>query len=167
MDEIVYADSQLRSLNCFVINSLAAARVGAQQLDEKQEPLRDLWARCVECLQAFQLDFVSTNWVKFRGDRACSSEWLRDGKWKPFQRHLQGEWLLLSPAQIRKISLERCPAPTSALLTQRWTNSRPQTFLVRCRKSSSLSCGDPIGYCSIDAMFFDTLRGARVISVPG
>jgi len=84
----------------------------------------DLWdqdflARSVECLKAFQLDFVFTNWLKLRNDRAYSSEWLRDGKWKPFQTHRQGEWSLLNPAQIRKMFLERCPAPSSALLIRR------------------------------------------------
>jgi len=84
----------------------------------------DLWdedflARSVECLEAFQLDLVFTNWVKLRGDQSYSSEWLRDGKWRPYQTHRQGEWSLLNPAQVRKLFLEICPAPSSSVLIRR------------------------------------------------
>jgi glycosyltransferase involved in cell wall biosynthesis len=84
----------------------------------------DLWdedflARSVECLEDFRLDFVFTNWEKLRGDESHPSEWLRDGKWRPYQTRRQGEWSLLDPAQIRKLFLEICPAPSSSLLIRR------------------------------------------------
>lgn len=84
----------------------------------------DLWdeeflARSVECLERFHLDFVFTNWVKVRDDGPCSSEWLRDGKWKPFQTNRQGEWFLLNPLQNRKLFLKICPAPSSSLVIRR------------------------------------------------
>jgi glycosyltransferase involved in cell wall biosynthesis len=84
----------------------------------------DLWeedflSRSVECLESLNLDFVFTNWVKLRGDQTHISEWLRDGKWKPYQAHRQGEWSLLDSAQIRKLFLEICPAPSSSLLLRR------------------------------------------------
>jgi glycosyltransferase involved in cell wall biosynthesis len=84
----------------------------------------DLWdedflTRSVECLEAFQLDFVFTNWVKVRGEELTESEWLRDGRWKPYQTHREGEWSLLMPAQVRKLFLEICPAPSSSILIRR------------------------------------------------
>jgi glycosyltransferase involved in cell wall biosynthesis len=84
----------------------------------------DLWdedflTRSVECLEAFQLDFVFTNWVKVRGEELTESEWLRDGRWKPYQTHREGEWSLLKPAQVRKLFLEICPAPSSSILIRR------------------------------------------------
>lgn len=84
----------------------------------------DLWdndflARSVECLEKFQLDFVFTNWVKVKGDESHSSEWLRDGKWKPYQTNCQGEWSLLGPLQLRELFLRICPAPSSSLLIKR------------------------------------------------
>ncbi|MFL6228121.1 MAG: glycosyltransferase family 2 protein [Pyrinomonadaceae bacterium] len=84
----------------------------------------DLWdddflARSVECLETFELDFVFTNWVKMRGGLAHESEWLRDGKWRSYQTDRRGEWLFLTAAQIRKLFLELCPAPSSSLLVRR------------------------------------------------
>ena len=84
----------------------------------------DLWdadflSRSVECLEEFALDFVFTNWVKVRGDQTLPSEWLRDGKWKPYRTDRRGEWWLLTPRQVRKLFLERCSAPSSSLLLRR------------------------------------------------
>ncbi|MFL6333098.1 MAG: glycosyltransferase family 2 protein [Pyrinomonadaceae bacterium] len=86
----------------------------------------DLWdadflSRSVECLEEFQLDFVYTNWVKVRGEQILPSEWLRDGKWRPYRTDRRGEWCLLTPPQVRKLFLERCPAPSSSLLLRRNT----------------------------------------------
>lgn len=84
----------------------------------------DLWdadflSRSVECLEEFRLDFVFTNWVKVRGGQTLPSEWLRDGKWRPYQTDGRGEWWLLTPSQVRKLFLERCPSPSSSLLLRR------------------------------------------------
>lgn len=84
----------------------------------------DLWdedflSRSVNCLETFRLDFVFTNWVKMRGALLSDSEWLRDGKWKAYQTHREGEWSLLTPAQVRELFLEICPAPSSSLLIRR------------------------------------------------
>jgi glycosyltransferase involved in cell wall biosynthesis len=84
----------------------------------------DLWdadflSRSVECLEEFRLDFVFTNWLKVRGGQTLPSEWLRDGKWRPYRTDRRGEWWLLTPPQVRKLFLERCPAPSSSLLLRR------------------------------------------------
>jgi hypothetical protein len=84
----------------------------------------DLWdadflSRSVECLEEFRLDFVFTNWVKVRGDRTLPSEWLRDGKWGEYRTDVRGEWWLLTPPQVRRLFLERCPSPSSSLLLRR------------------------------------------------
>ncbi|MCA1631242.1 MAG: glycosyltransferase [Acidobacteria bacterium] len=84
----------------------------------------DLWdedflARSVECLEAFGLDFVFTNWVKVRGGETQVSEWLRDGKWRSYMTDRRGEWSLLTPPQVRKLFLALCPAPSSSLLLRR------------------------------------------------
>jgi len=84
----------------------------------------DLWdedflARSVECLEAFNLDFVFTNWTKVRGQQSHPSEWLRDGQWRAYQTHCQGEWFILTPAEVRKLFLKICPAPSSSLVIRR------------------------------------------------
>lgn len=84
----------------------------------------DLWdedflSRSVECLEAFDLDFVFTNWVKMRGALLSESEWLRDGKWRAYQTRREGEWSLLTSAQVRELFLDICPAPSSSLLIRR------------------------------------------------
>jgi glycosyltransferase involved in cell wall biosynthesis len=84
----------------------------------------DLWdedflARSVECLESFGLDFVFTNWAKMGGGQTQISEWLRDGKWRSYQRDRRGEWSLLTPAEVRKLFLALCPAPSSSLLVRR------------------------------------------------
>ncbi len=84
----------------------------------------DLWdadflSRSVECLEEFRLDFVFTNWLKVRDGRTLSSEWLSGGKWRPYRTDGRGEWWLLAPPQVRRLFLERCPAPSSSLLLRR------------------------------------------------
>lgn len=84
----------------------------------------DLWdedflARGVECLRDFGLDFAFANWTRVRGERTHPSEWLRDGKWKNYRRRREGEWYLLEPAEVRRLFLEICPAPSSSLLVRR------------------------------------------------
>lgn len=84
----------------------------------------DLWdedflAQSVQCLEAFQLDFVFTNWVKMRGEQVSPSEWLRAGKWSSYQTKCEGEWSILDHAQVRKLFLEICPAPSSSLVIRR------------------------------------------------
>jgi glycosyltransferase involved in cell wall biosynthesis len=84
----------------------------------------DLWdadflARSVECLETHQLDFVFTNWTKVRGNQSQPSEWLRDGKWRKYQTRRHGEWSLLDAAEVRKLFLKICPAPSSSLLVRR------------------------------------------------
>jgi glycosyltransferase involved in cell wall biosynthesis len=83
----------------------------------------DLWdgdflARSVGCLETHGLDFVFTNWVKVCGAEERQSEWLRDGKWKKFQRDVRGEWSLLEPAEVRELFLDICPSPSSSLVVR-------------------------------------------------
>ncbi len=84
----------------------------------------DLWendflAQSVNCLEAFQLDFVFTNWEKVLQNRLYPSEWLRDGKWKRYRTNCQGEWFILTTEQVKKLFLDICPAPSSSILVRR------------------------------------------------
>ena len=84
----------------------------------------DLWdedflARSVECLEAFRLDFVFTNWMRLKGAEARPSDWVRAGMWRRYQTDRRGEWSLLNPGQVRRLFLETCPAPSSSLLLRR------------------------------------------------
>jgi glycosyltransferase involved in cell wall biosynthesis len=84
----------------------------------------DLWNRdflvsSVECLETHQLDFVFTNWTKVRGSQSLPSEWLRDGKWRKYQTRRHAEWSLLDAAEVRKLFLKICPAPSSSVLIRR------------------------------------------------
>lgn len=84
----------------------------------------DLWdedflARSVECLEAFRLDFVFTNWVKLKGGEPRPSDWLRNNRWRRYQTDLRGEWSVLTPGQVRRLFLGICPAPSSSLVVRR------------------------------------------------
>lgn len=79
----------------------------------------DFLARGVECLEAHRLDFAFTNWVKARGGRSHPSEWLRDGKWRPYRSRRRGDWFILEPAEVRRLFLDICPAPSSSLVVRR------------------------------------------------
>ena len=84
----------------------------------------DLWdedflARGVEAIKAHGLDFVFANWTKMRGAEQFPSEWLRDGSWKPFVKRREDEWHLLGPAEVRRLFLDICPAPSSSLVVRR------------------------------------------------
>lgn len=84
----------------------------------------DLWERdflteSVGCLERLKLDFVFTNWNRVRSERVFPSEWLARGKWKPYRTDPRGEWFLLTPAQVKKMFLDICPAPSSSLVVRR------------------------------------------------
>ena len=84
----------------------------------------DLWdedflARGVEALEAFGLDFAFANWTKVRGAETLPSEWLRDGRWRDYRRRREGDWFLLGPAEVRRLFLAQCPAPSSSLVVRR------------------------------------------------
>jgi glycosyltransferase involved in cell wall biosynthesis len=84
----------------------------------------DLWesdflTRSVSCLEAFNLDFVFTNWEKVRQGDLYPSEWLRHGKWKRYRTNCHGEWSLLNPTEVKKLFIDICPAPSSSLLVRR------------------------------------------------
>lgn len=84
----------------------------------------DLWdedflATSIECLEAHNLDFVFTDWRKVIDGQLQPSEWLRDGKWKRYRAQREGDWFVLNPADVRKLFLERNPAPSSSLVARR------------------------------------------------
>ncbi|HEX8282925.1 MAG TPA: glycosyltransferase family 2 protein [Pyrinomonadaceae bacterium] len=84
----------------------------------------DLWdedflARGVGALEVFGLDFCFANWTKVRGAETFQSEWLRDGKWRPYLKRREGDWHLLDHVEVRRLFLEICPAPSSSLVVRR------------------------------------------------
>jgi len=84
----------------------------------------DLWdedflERSVRALEEFNLDLAFSNWRKVREGLSHPSEWLRDGKWKRYQRQPRDDWYLLTPAEVRRLFLEICPAPSSSLVLRR------------------------------------------------
>ena len=85
----------------------------------------DLWdedflAQSIACIEARNLDFVFINWTKvMHGSHLQSSEWLRDCKWKRYSARRDGDWFMLNPEDVRKLFLERNPAPSSSLVIRR------------------------------------------------
>ncbi len=84
----------------------------------------DLWdedfvATSIECIEAHNLDFVFTNWRKVIDGQLQPSEWLRHGKWKRYSAQPDGDWFMLNPERVRKLFLERNPAPPSSLVVRR------------------------------------------------
>ena len=84
----------------------------------------DLWnedflEKSIGCLEAFGLDFVFSDWITIRNGKPYASEWRRRRKWRPYVRHPQGEWFLLTPADVRSLFLDICPAPSSSLVIRR------------------------------------------------
>ena len=85
----------------------------------------DLWdddflATSINCLETRNLDFVFTDWIKvIDGGQLQPSEWLRDGKWKRYSTHRDGEWFMLTAEDVRKLFLKHNPAPSSSLVLRR------------------------------------------------
>ncbi|MFN2531856.1 MAG: glycosyltransferase family 2 protein [Pyrinomonadaceae bacterium] len=85
----------------------------------------DLWdedflSTSIGCIEARNLDFVFINWTKvMHGSELQSSEWLRGRKWKRYSAQRHGDWFFLNPEDVRKLFLERNPAPSSSLVIRR------------------------------------------------
>ncbi|HEX8115716.1 MAG TPA: glycosyltransferase family 2 protein [Pyrinomonadaceae bacterium] len=73
----------------------------------------------VGALETFGLDFAFVNWLKLLGAEEQPSEWLRAGKWRGYTGRREGEWFLLEAAEVRRLFLELCPAPSSSLVVRR------------------------------------------------
>lgn len=84
----------------------------------------DVWdknflAVAVAALEQHGLDFVFLNWTEITGLKLTKSDWLRSNRWRKYYNKLNGEWSLLNAAEVRKLFVDTCPAPSSALLIRR------------------------------------------------
>lgn len=84
----------------------------------------DIWhshflEESVSCLEKHNLDFVFSNWITKTKEGKFISVWERGGAWKKYMSNKNSDWALLNPKQVRRLFLETCPAPSSALLIRK------------------------------------------------
>lgn len=85
--------------------------------DDVWEP--DFLSESIECLEKHDLDFVFSNCLTSKSSGTVASAWERSGIWKEYSSNPAGEWFLLEPAQVRRLFIDTCPAPSSSLLLRR------------------------------------------------
>lgn len=73
----------------------------------------------VNCLEKNDLDFVFSNWIYQLNSEELRSDWYRSRIWKKYQKDLSGIWSLLNSAEVRRLFIETCPAPSSSLLIKK------------------------------------------------
>ncbi len=76
-------------------------------------------AESVSCLEKNDLDFVFSNWIYHTDSIDFSSDWLRSRIWKNYQKTPFENWFLLNSVEVRRLFIETCPAPSSALLIKK------------------------------------------------
>lgn len=77
---------------------------------------KDFLERAVAALERYETDFVFLNWTEISETKQSLSDWRRLQRWQKYSKNTDGEWALLNPAEVRKLYIETCPAPSSALL---------------------------------------------------
>ena len=84
----------------------------------------DLWNKdfveaAVTALEKYKADFVFLNWREISENEISVSGWEQSKVWRKYSNNTNGEWALLKAEEVRKLFLETCPAPSSALLIRR------------------------------------------------
>lgn len=83
----------------------------------------DVWSptflqRCVNKLEADQLDFVFANWVQ----EAKSGDWdflSGDPFLMPYFKNIKDGWVTLTYPELRRIYMEACPSPSSSVVIRK------------------------------------------------
>jgi glycosyltransferase involved in cell wall biosynthesis len=89
----------------------------------------DFLERSLEPMTAFGLDFVFANWVRAPGDPSWLDLREAEGRLARYRGDTHGDWSLLTPAQVRRMILDACPAPSSSMLLRR--SSMPTSWNAR------------------------------------
>ncbi|MDQ2772418.1 MAG: glycosyltransferase [Bacteroidota bacterium] len=84
----------------------------------------DVWepgflAESVALLEQHTLDFVFANWNVRTSGNGLTRFFAGPGRTRRYCTHALGDWWLLEPAQTRRLFIETCPAPSSALVLRR------------------------------------------------
>jgi glycosyltransferase involved in cell wall biosynthesis len=84
----------------------------------------DLWhpdflERSVAVLEAERLDFVFANWIRQPSAPSQLDLEERAGRLGKYGKRTVGQWVLLSPRQVRTMFLRACLAPSSSLVLRR------------------------------------------------
>ena len=80
---------------------------------------KDFIKVAVAALENFQANFVFLNWTEISGTEQSVSGWEQSKIWRKYFNNTNGEWALLKAEEVRRLFLETCPAPSSALLIRR------------------------------------------------
>ncbi len=84
----------------------------------------DIWnegflTKSIECLKKHDLDFVFSSWTALKDGGYFPSAWEISKAWNQYVNNPQDDWFLLSPAQVRQLFIEICPAPSSSLVIRK------------------------------------------------
>jgi glycosyltransferase involved in cell wall biosynthesis len=99
---------------------LAAARgalIASLDSDDLWEP--EFLDRGVAALERSRVDFVFANFVRSPATPSYLDRELESGRLDRLMTQRQGDWSIVDPAQLRRMLVAGCPAPSSSLLLRR------------------------------------------------
>lgn len=73
----------------------------------------------IACLEYNDLDFVFSDWTYQIDSVESRSGWYNSRLWEKYQNSAFQQWFLLNSAEVRRLFIETCPAPSSALVIKR------------------------------------------------
>lgn len=79
----------------------------------------DFLERCVNKLEAEQLDFVFANWAQDSKDGKPWNFLVGDPFLKPFFKETPDKWITITNPELRKLYLEACPSPSSSVVMRK------------------------------------------------
>lgn len=79
----------------------------------------DFLHRCVEKLEAENLDFVFTNWNQHTIDGKVIDFLRNDDSLIPFNNRVNNHWINLGSDELRALYIETCPSPSSSVVMRK------------------------------------------------
>lgn len=80
---------------------------------------KDFLKAAVRALERYEADFVFLNCTEISETRHTASAWEQSNIWRRYSKKMDGDWSILNPEEVRRLFVDTCPAPSSALLIRR------------------------------------------------
>ncbi|MBC6112106.1 glycosyltransferase family 2 protein [Pedobacter fastidiosus] len=79
----------------------------------------DFLRRCVEKLEAENLDFVFTNWDQQTTDGKVIDFLRNDDSLIPYNNKVKNDWVNLESDELRELYIDTCPSPSSSVIMRK------------------------------------------------
>lgn len=99
------------------LKNARGAYIASLDSDDTWKP--DFLERCVQKLEAEQLDFVFANWYQSQKTGEWVDAFSNHLFFVPFLKPSENSWTYFDPVELRRIYLQNCPSPSSSLVIRR------------------------------------------------